>query len=138
MFIFSIYRLTKLELRWKVVQKYEKYVYVTFPLNPLSRKGDLLSLRSKSLCLFSLFIVCQNLNLARHSEERQRRGNLLFRVTDGDGAVRTHAFLDTKEVAYIVLSLGSIRFKSLAWTAIDMHPAAYKVHCSDCELDERS
>ena len=47
MFIFSIYRLSELELRWKVVQKYEKYVYVTFPLNPLSRKGDLPSLRSK-------------------------------------------------------------------------------------------
>ena len=41
MFIFSIYRLSKLELRWKVVQKYEKYVYVTLSLNPFPRERGL-------------------------------------------------------------------------------------------------
>ena len=77
MFIFSIYRLPKLELRWKVVQKYEKYVYVTFPLNPLSRKGDLPSLRSKSLCLFSLSIVFQNLNFGGRSGFVHENGDLV-------------------------------------------------------------
>ena len=77
MFIFSIYRLSKLELRWKVVQKYEKYVYVTFPLNPLSRKGDLPSLRSKSLCIFSLFIVFQNLSFVGRSGFVHENGDLV-------------------------------------------------------------
>ena len=40
---------------WKVVQEYE-HVYVTYPLNPLSRKGDLPSLRSNSFNLY-LFLT---------------------------------------------------------------------------------
>ena len=34
----------------KAEERYE-YIYVTFPLNPLSRKGDLLSLRSNVIVL---------------------------------------------------------------------------------------
>ena len=71
-------------------------------------------------------------------QEKQLFRRVFHRVTDGDGAVWAHAFLDAEEVTNIILSLGSIRLKPLAWTAVDMYPAAYKVHGSHSELDECS
>ena len=37
------------------MQKYENIIYVTYPLNPLSQKGDLPSLRSKFSYVVPLF-----------------------------------------------------------------------------------
>ena len=41
----------------KVVQKYEKYVYVTHLLNPPPRDEDLLSLRSNFYSVITLYYI---------------------------------------------------------------------------------
>jgi hypothetical protein len=60
----------------------------------------------------------------------------IFRIADGYGAIWTESFLDAEEVANIVLCLFTLRNILKAWTAVDVHPAAYKVHSCDRKLNE--
>ena len=70
-------------------------------------KPPVLSIFRDSSVTFNVFF---DRGVQSHSEERQRRENLLlFRIADSNGTIWAETILDAEEVTYIILCLLSLR-----------------------------